>query len=80
MGARILIEKDWHELYFVMPGECLAPWMIPIIPVDNTDAEYIKFLKHTGIENFYWVPIGKCANSLPLITSDEAASRLLNDT
>ena len=80
MGARMLLDADWHELYFVMPGECLAPWMCPLVPVDNFDKQYIRFLKHTGLENFYWVPIGKCANSLPLHTSNESAERIINDT
>lgn len=77
LGARILIGQDWHELYFVMPGECLEPWMCPLVPTDNADGKYIRFLEDTGLENFYWVPVQKRGNDNTFITNDEAAMRLL---
>jgi len=53
------IEGDEHELYFVMPGEHLEPWMCPLVPTDNSDKNYLRFLHCTGLDNFWWVPTGK---------------------
>lgn len=57
LGYRSWIGEDEHELYFVMPGECLEPWMCPLVPSDSSDAKTLRFLHQTGFENFYWVPV-----------------------
>jgi hypothetical protein len=79
LGARMLIGSDWHELYCVMPGECLEPWMCPLVPADECDKRSIRFLKQTGLENFYWVPCpAPPIREVPsCFASDEAAMRFL---
>lgn len=79
MGYKQLIGEDWHQLYFVMPGENLEPWMCPMIPTDNDDKKYYRFLRNTGLENFWWVPCeAPPIREVPsCFASDETAMRFL---
>jgi len=78
MGFHIDIEGDEHELYFVMPGELLEPWMVPLIPTDNDDKKYLRFLRQTGLDNFWWVPVGRSVKiDNACMTADEAAMRFI---
>jgi hypothetical protein len=59
LGFCCYIGNDEHELYFVMPGDELAPWVCPLVPTINTDKILLRFLSQTGLENFFWVPTGR---------------------
>lgn len=79
LGYKTIIGEDWHELYFVMPGEILEPWMCPLVASDSDDAQTLSFLKHTPFDNFWWVPIGKRAEKEPKgrFATDEAMLRFI---
>lgn len=85
LGYKMLIDKDWHELYFIMPGDwpkhkaVNAPWTVTLVPTDNNDKKYIRFLKDTGLENFFWVPCEAPPQRevLNRFASDEAVLRIL---
>lgn len=75
LGCICYLEDDEHELYFVMPGETLAPWMLPLVPTIESDKQIARFLRQTGLENFYWVPTGKKWQQVCGFACDEAAMR-----
>lgn len=79
LGYKMFIGQDWHELHFVMPGVTLEPWMIPMIPADYDDMQYLRFLRQTGLENFWWVPCSAPPiREVPsCFTTDEAMLRFL---
>ncbi len=54
LGIKCMIGKDYHELYWIKPGDFIGDWMVKAEKGDGWS--YINLGQIVNDENFYWIP------------------------